>query len=83
LYASVVHVLENILQAAEALHRKQDGLINAAEQEEATAEGGGWKGRPKGIVDLQIHWVLEHNNFAPNEKADEEARKKTCLRRLE
>ena len=82
MYASVVHVLENILQAAEALHRKQDGLINAAEREEviADSEGGGWKGRPKGIVDLQIHWVLEHNNFAPNKKADEEAKKKTCSR---
>jgi hypothetical protein len=39
------------------------------------AEGGVWKGRLKGIVDLQIHWVLGHVNFASNKKVDEEAKK--------
>ena len=37
--------------------------------------GGSWKGKPKGIVDLQIHWVAGHVGFAPNTKADEEAKK--------
>ena len=46
-----------------------------AEWEEAIAEGSGRKGRPKGIVDSQIHWVPGHVDFAPNKKADEEEKK--------
>ena len=39
------------------------------------AEGGVWKGRLKGIVDLQIHWVLGHVNFASNKKLMKKRRK--------
>ena len=39
------------------------------------AEGEDWVGRPKGVVDLQVHWVPGHIDFAPNEKTDQEAKK--------
>jgi hypothetical protein len=54
---------------------KPDGIIHCIEQEVALAAGEEWKNRSKGIVDLQIHWVPSHSDFAPNEKADEEAKK--------
>ena len=34
-----------------------------------------WTGRKHGGIDLQIHWVLGHHNFKPNEHADEEVKK--------
>ena len=39
------------------------------------AEGEDWVGRPKGVVDLQVHWVPGHVDFAPNERVDQEAKK--------
>ena len=69
------YIIDEIHQSAENLHRKQDGLINRAERELATSEGKDWIGRPKGVINLQVHWVPGHVGFAPNEKADEEAKK--------
>ena len=69
------YIIDEIHQSAENLHRKQDGLINRAERELATLEGEDWIGRPKGVINLQVHWVPGHVGFAPNEKADEEAKK--------
>jgi ribonuclease HI len=54
---------------------KQDGIIHRAEREAVLAAGEIWKSRSKGIVNLQVHWVPGHSDFAPNEKADEEAKK--------
>ena len=55
--------------------QKQDRLINQVEWEEAIAEGGSWKGRTNSIIDLQVHWVPGHINFAQNKRANEEAKK--------
>ena len=64
------YILDAIHHAAEHLHAKQDGLIN----QQTLAEGTLWKGKTKGIVDLQLHWVPGHCNLEPNEHADEEAK---------
>ena len=69
------YILDSIHNAAESLHKRQDRTINQAEREAAITDGNGWKGRPKGVIDLHIHWVPGHMDFAPNEKADEEAKK--------
>ena len=69
------YIIDSIHQAAEDLHRKQDGIINRALKEVIIAEGEDWVGRPKGVVDLQVHWVPGHADFAPNEKADQEVKK--------
>jgi ribonuclease HI len=37
--------------------------------------GNEWAGRRKGVINLQIHWVLGHQDFEPNECTDEEAKK--------
>lgn len=71
------YILDSIHDAAESLHKKQDRLINRAERNAAIVEGNRWEGRSKGVVNLQVHWVLGHMDFAPNEKADEEAKKAT------
>ena len=34
-----------------------------------------WVGRKRGVIDLQVYWVLGHQDFKPNERADEEAKK--------
>ena len=69
------YILDNVIQLAEGLHKKQDGLINSTERAELLAEGNAWRGKTKGVIDLQVHWVPGHSEFAPNEKADEEAKK--------
>ena len=69
------YIIDNIHQSAESLHRKQDRIINHTDRISAITDGKAWTGRPRGVIDLQIHWVLEHLDFAPNEKADEEAKK--------
>ena len=57
------------------LHKKKDTLINCTERAAVLAEGNTWRSKLKGVVNLQIHWVPGHSEFAPNEKADEEAKK--------
>jgi ribonuclease HI len=68
------YLLNAIHLAAERLHSKQDGLINRAERQWLLEAGKSWKGRCKGIVDLQVHWVPGHKNFEPNERANKEAK---------
>ena len=68
------YILDAIHHAAEHLHAKQDGLINNVERQQTLAEGALWKGKTKGIVDLQLHWVPGHCDLEPNERADEEAK---------
>ena len=69
------YILDSIHNAAESLHRKQDRLINHAEQDKAITSSDGWKGRPRGVIDLHVHWVRGHINFVPNEMADKKAKK--------
>jgi ribonuclease HI len=69
------YILDKVHDFAEDLHAKQDGLINNLERREALNEGRIWKGRKKGVIDLQLHWVPGHCDYARNEKADEEAKK--------
>ena len=68
-------ILNSIHNAAESLHKKQDGIINRSERDKAIANNDGWAGRSRGVVDQQMHWVPRYIDFAPNEKADEEAKK--------
>jgi ribonuclease HI len=46
-----------------------------ADRAQAIEAGHTWKGKTRGMIDLQIHWVPGHCDFAPNEQADEEAKK--------
>ena len=68
------YLLNAIHLAAECLHSKQDGLINRVECQHLINAGKNWVGKCRGIVDLQIHWVPGHKDFAPNKRADEEAK---------
>ena len=61
------YLLNAIHLAAERLHLKQDGLINRAERQRLLEAGENWEGRHRGIVDMHIHWVPGHKDFAPNE----------------
>ena len=56
------------------MHEKQDGLINHADRLKTIEVGKQWTGKLKGVIDLQVHWVLGHCDFAPNESANEEAK---------
>ena len=68
------HILDLTHNGAERLHAKQDGIINKEERLAAVEAGYIWKGHTKNILNLQVHWVPGHVNFAPNEQADEEAK---------
>ena len=67
-------MLDAIHKSAKHLHAKQDGRINSDERRQAIADGVQWKGRSRGVVDLQLHWVPGHCDFEPNERADDEAK---------
>ena len=68
-------ILDEIHNAAEKLQAKQDGLFNREERAQAIRAKEVWKGCTKGVIDLHLIWVPGHHDFAPNEKADEEAKK--------
>ena len=69
------YIFDNIIQFTEGLHKKQDVLINSMERAAVLAGRNAWRSKLRGVVDLQIHWVPGHSEFALNEKADEEAKK--------
>jgi ribonuclease HI len=69
------YILDIIHDFAEDLHAKQDGLFNRTERREAIANGLAWEGRKSGVIDLQLHWVPGHCDYARNERADKEAKK--------
>jgi ribonuclease HI len=69
------YILDNIHLFAEQLHAKQDALIYHEDHSEVLGANRSWKGRAKGVIDLQIHWVPGHCGFEPNEQADEDAKK--------
>ena len=68
------YLLNAIHSTTEGLHAKQDSLINSDARHLAIADGDRWKGKTRGIIDLQLHWVPGHCGFGPNERADEEAK---------
>ena len=68
------YLLNAIHLAAESLHSKQDGLINRVECQHLINACKNWVGKRRGIVDLQVHWVPGHKDFASNEWADREAK---------
>ena len=68
------YLLDAIHHAAEGLQAKQDGLINNDACQLALGDGVQWKGKTRGIIDLQLHWVPGHCDFGPNEHADEEVK---------
>jgi ribonuclease HI len=69
------HILDEIHNAAEKLHAKQDRLFNHEEHAQAVREGENWNGCTRGVIDLRLIWVPGHHDFAPNEFADKEAKK--------
>jgi ribonuclease HI len=69
------YILDEIHNAAEKLHSKQDGLLNRQERLQLVRESRPWSGRKKEVIDLRLIWVPGHHDFAPNERADEEAKK--------
>ena len=69
------YILDEIYDVTEKLHMKQDELVNRQERMQRIREGRRWIGWKKGVIDLQLLWVPGHHEFAPNEKADEEAKK--------
>jgi ribonuclease HI len=66
------YILDRVHDAVEQLHVKQDRLINRPATGRARDT---WKGRTRGVIDIQVQWVPGHMDFAPNEKADEVAKK--------
>ena len=68
------YLLDAIHLSAERLHAKQDGLIDSKERCQILADGHQWKGKTKGIDDLQLHWVPGHCDFGPNTIANKEAK---------
>jgi len=52
------YILDKIHDLAEELHAKQDGLLNRAERREMISSGRTWKGKTKGIINLQATATL-------------------------
>ena len=69
------YILDKIHDAAEKIHVKQDKLTIRQERRQRAGVDVQRTGRRKGIVDLQLIWVPGHHDFAPNDRADEEAKK--------
>lgn len=69
------YLIDNIHTAAENLQAKQDKLQNAPEFRRARQRGRKMKARTRGVFDLRMQWVPGHMDFAPNDKADEHAKR--------
>ena len=59
---------------AERLHQRQDQIQHKDLFRQARQRNQQCTAKSKSIIDLQIHWVPGHLNFAPNDKADELAK---------
>jgi ribonuclease HI len=68
------HLLDRVHDAAEALQVQQDSLRSTAARAEARRQGTNWKGKRRGVIDVQLHWTPAHMGFGPNERADKEAK---------
>ena len=64
------YLLDLIVSAAEKLQERQDKIQNTSDFQKAKCQGSPLVARMKGVVNLQIHWVPGHKDFAPNEEAD-------------
>ena len=68
------YLLNKVHDAAEALHAKQDKLFNARLLCETWAWEETWKSSTCDVIDIRLQWVPGHMDFAPNKKADKEAK---------
>lgn len=60
---AVHYILDTIHSSAEKLNAKQDWLINWDDRTQAIEAGDELVGRKCGVIDLQIHWILNHHLF--------------------
>jgi hypothetical protein len=49
--------------------------MNCKDRAQEIENGCEWSGQKRGVINLQAHWVPGHQDFEPNKKADEEAKK--------
>ena len=68
------YLLDTIHDMAERLHQCQDRIQHKDLFQQARQRNQQCTAKSKGIIDLQIHWVPGHLDFAPNNKADELAK---------
>lgn len=68
------YLLDQVHDMAEALHRKQDRLLNAAARRSKQATANNRAPRSRRVVRLHFHWSPGHEGFSPNEKADQLAK---------
>lgn len=68
------YLMDRIHNAAEALHAKQDKLFNQRLVCETQERGRTWRASTRGFINIWVQWVPDHINFAPNKKANEEAK---------
>ena len=68
------YLLDAIHDMAERLHQCQDQIQHKDLFRQARQQNQQRTAKSKGIIDLQIHWVPGHLDFALNDKADELAK---------
>ena len=68
------YLLDHIHTAVEKLHQKQDQAQNLADFCNTWQAGNHLIAKTCGIVNIRLQWVPGHIDFAPNEKADAEAK---------
>ena len=68
------YLLDTIHNTAERLHQCQDWIQHKDLFRQARQRNQQCTAKSKGIIDLQIHWVPGHLDFALNDKADKLAK---------
>ena len=68
------YLLDAIHDMAGRLHQRQDRIQHKDLFRQAQQRNQQCTAKSKGIIDLQIHWVPGHLNFAPNDKANKLAK---------
>lgn len=70
------YLLDQVHGLAERTQSRQDTLRKArTRRNKGQREENVRKARTRGVCDVEIRWVPGHEGFAPNEKADKEAKK--------
>ena len=69
------YLLNIIVLAAEKQQERQDKIQNAPEFWKAKHQGSLLVARMNGVVDLQIHWVPGHKDFALDKEVDSHAKR--------